>query len=99
MRSATRFFLVLGLAFGAWACAPEYVDSEVEGGWMRSAVGLCEAESGRDVERSCTAASECSSYCCECENGTQYTVAVCFANAGCAGFGDACAAARDSACE
>lgn len=91
---------VLGLLLAAAACAPEYVDSSLndETGWRHMAIGLCEATSALEDGRSCSEASACTSYCCECNNGTQYTVAVCYKDEGCADFGQACAEGKADAC-
>jgi len=87
-------FVVLGVG-----CTPEYEESEIEGGWISYAVGLCETKEGREPERTCSEAKQCNYFCCECENGTQYSVAACFSEEGCADFGTACREAESKACE
>ncbi len=96
----TRNKILFGslLALGLLACAPEFKDSKTDNGWKHLAVGLCQAETGKETGRVCTSATECSSYCCECDDGSQYTIAVCDKDQGCADFGAACSTGKVEAC-
>ena len=98
MNTFSKIFVSLILSSSFLACAPEFEDSKTDNGWKHMAVGLCEAESAKEAGRVCTNAAECSSYCCECSNGSSYTIAVCDKTTGCVDFGGACAEGKAKAC-
>ena len=98
MNLFTKTCAALGLALLFLACAPEYKDSKTDNGWKHMAVGLCEAQSAKEVGRMCTSATECSSYCCECSDGSQYTISACDKDRGCVDFGSACNFGKPEAC-
>ena len=93
--------LVVLCAVAAIGCAPEWKDGSYDGGWKTYAVGLCEAESEGKTGSglSCVEADKCLSFCCQCANGTKYTVAACSAEAGCLPFGEACKTAEAEVCK
>lgn len=92
----TSSFVLFLFALG---CAPEFQEKEADGGWISYAVGTCETQEGREPERACTEAKQCSYYCCECESGTQYIAALCTSEQLCADFGAACREAESDACK
>lgn len=94
----STIFVSLILAMAFLACAPEFKDSKTDNGWKHMAVGLCQAEIAKEVGRMCTNAAECSSYCCECSDGSSYTISVCDKDQGCSDFGGACTEGKAEAC-
>ena len=98
-----KMLALLAVLLGATAigCTPEWKDGKFDGGYSTYSIGLCEGESeGRTEEGlSCVEADKCKSFCCQCANGTKYTVAACSPEAGCLPFGEACEVAKGDVCK
>ncbi|MBN2362308.1 MAG: hypothetical protein JXR83_22840 [Deltaproteobacteria bacterium] len=99
MRILAALALLIGVA--AIGCEPEWKNGTFDKGWSTYAIGLCEGEDEGRTEPglSCVEAAKCQSFCCQCENGTKYTVAACSSETGCLDFGAACDVVKADACK